>query len=143
MGDDYERDQVVPIQGVEKGKGGHIGDSEGWTEAQEAKDRDAFQEKGVINPAQQLRKNNREVIDDLQEDRCRKIMQQLPGKAQESETLSVDATLKITAMKARTESKKLKHTFCYYIRKSIMPNANEEATEGEVEDTREWEDNQS
>lgn len=29
MGDDYERDQVVPIQGVEKGKGGHIGDSEG------------------------------------------------------------------------------------------------------------------
>lgn len=91
----------------------------------------------MINPAQQLRKNNREVIDDLQEDRCRKIMQQLPGKAQESETLSVDATLKITAMKARTESKKLKHTFCYYIRKSIMPNANEEATEGEVEDTRE------
>lgn len=91
----------------------------------------------MINPAQQLRKNNREVIDDLPEDRCRKIMQQLPGKAQELETLSVDATLKITAMKARTESKKLKYTFCYYIRKLIMSNANEEATEGEVEDTRE------
>lgn len=59
------------------------------------------------------------------------------GEAQESETLSVDGTLKITAMKGRTESKKLKHTFYYYVRKLTMSNANEEATEREGEDIRE------